>query len=115
MIQLGSFDTTVTQAQRAAYLQQATAISGGRGDLAAEGSDKLAFAPYTPEPQQPMTVANMQQALKSIGFFPGGMVDGICGYRTRAAMRVPTAMLTSSSYCRSPAPKRKSKWRSVSP
>ena len=44
MIQLGSFDTTVTQAQRAAYLQQATAISGGRGDLAAEGSDKLAFA-----------------------------------------------------------------------
>jgi hypothetical protein len=88
MIQLGSFDTTVTQAQRAAYLQQATAISGGRGDLAAEGGDKLAFAPYAPEPQQPMTVANMQQALKSIGFFPGGKVDGICGYRTRAAMRL---------------------------
>ena len=88
MIQLGSFDTTVTQAQRAAYLQQATAISGGRGDLAAEGRDKLAFAPYAPEPQQPMTVANMQQALKSIGFFPGGKVDSICGYRTRAAMRL---------------------------
>jgi hypothetical protein len=88
MIQLGSFDTNGTQAQRTAYLQQATAISGGRGDQAADGSDKLAFAPYAPEPQQPMTVAAMQQALKSIGFFPGGKVDGICGYRTRAAMRL---------------------------
>jgi hypothetical protein len=88
MIQLGSFDTTVTQAQRTAYLQEATAISGGHADQAAEGSDKLAFAPYAPEPQQPMTVAAMQQALKSIGFFPGGKVDGICGYRTRAAMRL---------------------------
>jgi hypothetical protein len=61
MIQLGSFDTIVTEAQRAAYLQQATAISGGRGDLAAEGSDKLAFAPHAPEPQQPMTVADSRR------------------------------------------------------
>jgi peptidoglycan hydrolase-like protein with peptidoglycan-binding domain len=66
MIQLGSFEATVTQAQRAAYLQQATAR----------------------EPQQPMTVANMQQALTSIGFFPDGKIDGICEYRTRAAMRL---------------------------
>jgi hypothetical protein len=61
MIRLGSFDTIVTEAQRAAYLQQATAISGGRGDLAAEGSDKLAFAPHAPEPQQPMTVADSRR------------------------------------------------------
>ena len=88
MIQLGSFDTNVTQAQRTAYLQQATAISAGHGDQAADGSDKLAFALYAPEPEQPMTVTAMQQALKSIGFFPGGKVDGICGYRTRAAMRL---------------------------
>jgi len=88
LILLGSYDNAVTQAERDGYLRQATAISGGRGDQAADGSDRLSFAPYTPEPQQPMTVAAMQQALKTIGFFPEGIVDGICGYRTRAAMRL---------------------------
>ena len=79
MILLGSYDKSVTQADRDAYLRQAAAISGARGDQAADGSDKLSFAPYTPEPAQPMTVAVMQQALKTTGFFPGGKVDGICG------------------------------------
>lgn len=88
MIQLGSFDSGVTQTDRDAYLRQAAAISGGRGDQVADGSDKLSFAPYTPEPQQPMTVTAMQQTLKATGFLPGGKVDGICGYRTRAAMRL---------------------------
>ena len=88
MILLGSYDSNVTQADRDAYLREAAAISGGRGDRAADGSDKLALAPHTPEPQQTMTVAAMQQALNTVGFFPGGKVDGICGYRTRAAMRL---------------------------
>jgi len=88
VIQLGSYDNGVTQADRDAYLRQAAVISGGRGDQVADGSDKLLFAPYAPEPQQPMTVAAMQQSLNAIGFFPGGKVDGICGYRTRAAMRL---------------------------
>ena len=88
MILLGSYDSNVTQADRDAYLRQAAAISGGQADRAAEGSDKLSLAPHTPGPQQTMTVAEMQQALKTIGFFPGGKIDGICGYRTRAAMRL---------------------------
>ena len=88
MILLGSFDGSVTQADRDAYLKQAAVISGGRGDQAAGGSDKLSFVQHAPDAQQTMTVAAMQQALKDIGFFPGGKVDGICGYRTRAAMRL---------------------------
>ena len=88
MILLGSYDSNVTQADRDAYLRQAAAISGSQGDRAAEGSDRLSLAPHTPEPRQTMTVAAMQQALKTIGFFPGGKIDGICGYRTRAAMRL---------------------------
>ncbi len=88
MILLGSYDSNVTQADRDAYLRQAAAISGGQADRAAEGSDRLSLAPHTPGPQQTMTVAEMQQALKTIGFFPGGKIDGICGYRTRAAMRL---------------------------
>ena len=88
MIQLGSFDTRVTAADREAYLRQTAAISGAAGDKAVQGSDKLTFSPFAPEPKQTMTVSEMQAALAAIGFFPGGKVDGICGYRTRAAMRL---------------------------
>ena len=88
MIQLGSFDKTVTLADRDAYLRQTAAISGATGKEAAEGSDKLTFSPFAPEQKQTMTVSDMQAALTKIGFFPGGKVDGICGYRTRAAMRL---------------------------
>ena len=88
MILLGTYDSGVTQTDRDAYLRQASVISGGRGDQASEGSDRLSFAPRAQDPQQTMTVAEVQEALKAIGFFPGGKVDGICGYRTRAAMRL---------------------------
>jgi putative peptidoglycan binding protein len=88
VILLGSFDGSVTQADRDAYLKQAAAISGGRGDQVQGGSDRLSFVQHAPDAQQTMTVSAMQQALKDIGFFPGGKVDGICGYRTRAAMRL---------------------------
>ena len=88
MIQLGSYDERVGAAERDAYLKEATAISGLRGDRVSAGSDVLTFAPFTPEPQQPMTVADLQRALVALGFFPGGKVDGICGYRTRSAMRL---------------------------
>ena len=88
MIQLGSYDENVTAADRDAYLRQTGLISGLRGDRAAAGSDRLSFAPYAPEPNQPMTVAEVQRALTAIGFFPDGRVDGICGYRTRSAMRL---------------------------
>jgi hypothetical protein len=88
MIVLGSYDGNVTQTERDAYLRQTATMSGGRGDQVADGADRLSFAAYTPAPAQPMTVAAMQQALKTTGFFPGGKIDGICGYRTRAAMRL---------------------------
>jgi peptidoglycan hydrolase-like protein with peptidoglycan-binding domain len=35
-----------------------------------------------------MGVADVQRALRSIGYFPGGKSDGICGYRTQSAMRL---------------------------
>jgi hypothetical protein len=88
LILLGTYDSGVSQSDRDAYLRQAAVISGGRGDQAADGSDRLSFVPHAPEPLQTMTVAEVQQALRAIGFFPGGKVDGICGYRTRAAMRL---------------------------
>jgi len=88
MIQLGSYDQTVAAADRDAYLKEATSISGLRGDRAVAGSDFLTFAPFTPDQQQPLTIAELQRAFVTLGFFPGGKVDGICGYRTRSAIRL---------------------------
>jgi hypothetical protein len=88
VIQLGSFDAGVPAAEREAYVKQVEAITRVRvGDVEA-GSDKLALTQCAPDAQQPMTVAAIQRGLRSIGFFPDGKVDGICGYRTLSAMRL---------------------------
>jgi hypothetical protein len=88
VIQLGSYDASVTQAARDAYLKQVAAISRVPADQIASGADKLSLAPLTLDQQQPMTVAEIQRALIARGFFPNGSVDGICGYRTLSAMRL---------------------------
>jgi len=88
MITLGSFDAGISEAARTAYLRQLQSLTRvAIGDIA-PGIDRLAFAPYTPPAGQPMTVAQVQDALKRLGFFPGGSVDGICGYRTQSAIRL---------------------------
>lgn len=88
MIQLGSFDTSVPKDVRDAYVKQVEDITRVPLAEVADGSDKLTLQPYAPDAQQPMTVAEVQQALKTIGFFPGGKIDGICGYRTLSAVRL---------------------------
>ena len=52
------------------------------------GPDKLALKPCATDAEQPMSVAAIQHGLRSLGFFPGGQTDGICGYRTLSAMRL---------------------------
>lgn len=88
MIQLGSFDHGVPKTDRDAYVKQVEQITRVPMREVAEGSDKLVLASHTPDAQSPMSIAVIQQGLKSAGFFPGGKVDGICGYRTRSAMRL---------------------------
>ena len=97
MIQLGSFDAGVTKTERDDYVKQVETITRVRLGEVAEGSDKLQLAACTPSTQSPMSVADIQQGLKAAGFFPGGKVDGICGYRTRSAMRTIAARLRSTS------------------
>jgi hypothetical protein len=88
VIQLGSYDAGITPAARDAYLKQVAAISRVPVEQIADGADKLSLVPFALDAQQPMTVAEIQRALISRGFFPGGDVDGICGYRTLSAMRL---------------------------
>jgi peptidoglycan hydrolase-like protein with peptidoglycan-binding domain len=88
VIHVGSFDDDVPQTGRDAYVKEVEEITRVPVREIAEGSDKLVFASHTPDAQSPMSIAAIQQALKSAGFFPGGKIDGICGYRTRSAMRL---------------------------
>jgi hypothetical protein len=88
MIKLGCFDPGVADSACKAYLKQVEDLTRVPLVEIEPGSDKLALEMHVPDAQQSMPVAEVQQGLKSIGFFPGGKVDGICGYRTLSAIRL---------------------------
>lgn len=87
MIELGCFDPGVSDAACSAYCKEVEQIT--RLPLASvqAGLDKIVTKPLAATPGL-MSIAQVQQALKTIGFFPGGDVDGICGYRTQSAIRL---------------------------
>ena len=86
MIALGCCDSDVSQEECGAYLKRVEVITRMPMADIAEGVDKLTFE--TRKPDEPMTVRQVQEALRAIGFFPGGEADGICGYRTLSAIRL---------------------------
>ena len=88
MIKLGCFDPGIADSVCKAYLKQVEDLTRVPLVEIEPGSDKLALEMHVPDAQQSMPVAEVQQGLKSIGFFPGGKVDGICGYRTLSAIRL---------------------------
>ena len=88
MIKLGCFDPGIADSVCKAYLKQVEDLTRVPLVEIEPGSDKLALEMHVPDAQQSMSVAEVQQGLKSIGFFPGGKVDGICGYRTLSAIRL---------------------------
>jgi hypothetical protein len=88
MISLGCFDDGVTDAACSAYQQEVARITRLPLSDVTAGVDKIALRRYTPPSAQSMSVAAVQRALKSTGFFPGGKDDGICGYRTQSAIRL---------------------------
>lgn len=87
MIQLGCFDNGVSDAACQGYLKTVAELTRVAVSEVQKGLDRIALAPYTPEPET-MTVAQVQQGLKDAGFFTAGKVDGICGYRTQSAIRL---------------------------
>ncbi len=87
MITLGCFDSNVTDGACNAYKDSLGQITRVPLSEVEEGIDKMAFQRYAPGAVT-MKVADIQGVLKSLGFFPGGQVDGICGYRTQSAIRL---------------------------
>jgi len=87
MITLGCFDSNVTDGACNAYKDSLGQITRIPLSEIEDGVDKIAFQRYVPS-DVTMKVAEVQAALKSLGFFPGGQIDGIVGYRTQSAIRL---------------------------
>lgn len=97
MIQLGAFDQTVAHADLQRYLAHANSLTGvadqteWKDKLRGEGRDENGrgiWVKFSPLSDGEMKVAELQKLLKEAGFFPSGRIDGICGYRTLAAVRL---------------------------
>ena len=87
-ISLGCHDTTLSQFEIKARFEKMRTVSGDLYEACLIDDDGGKVYPRPIKPGQPFTVAAVQQALSRTGFFPGARVDGICGYRTRAAIRL---------------------------
>jgi hypothetical protein len=87
MIILGCCDATVTDQACNEYKDRLVQMTRTPLAEVVEGVDKMAFQRYVPGGVT-MKIAEVQGALTSLGFFPGGRVDGICGYRTQSAIRL---------------------------
>jgi peptidoglycan hydrolase-like protein with peptidoglycan-binding domain len=88
MIELGCFDAGTPDALCRAYVDEVARLTRVPLAEVAAGRDRITLQTYAPAGAQAMTVAEVQRALRDLGFFPGGKDDGICGYRTQSAIRL---------------------------
>jgi hypothetical protein len=88
MITLGCFDANVPESACNAYKDEVGRVTRVQLSDVVKGPDRIDLHPYVPDQPNAMSIADVQRALKTIGFFPGGKIDGICGYRTQSAIRL---------------------------
>jgi len=88
MISLGCVDAGVTEAQCSAYLKEVEGLTRKPLAQVQEGIDRVKIQHLPAQAAGMMNVKEAQQGLKDLGFFPGGQVDGIYGYRTQSASRL---------------------------
>src|SRR2546422_8899237 len=89
MISLGSYDLETPPAALDAYIQRArhfTGVDDWQNKL--RGEQESEWVGFENLPAGEMKVADVQRFLKQAGFLPFGEIDGICGYRTHAAIRL---------------------------
>ncbi|MBY0563677.1 MAG: peptidoglycan-binding protein, partial [Hyphomonadaceae bacterium] len=87
-IELGCVDAEVDDQKCAAFLSEVERTTRVRLADIRDTTDKVVTKRLPPAPAGAMTIAQVQQGLAALGFFPGGKVDGICGYRTLSAIRL---------------------------
>ncbi|ANP47557.1 hypothetical protein ATE48_17425 [Candidatus Viadribacter manganicus] len=87
-IELGCVDADISDANCAAFLSEVERTTRVALADIRDTPDKVVTKRLAPMPSGAMSIAQVQQALAAIGFFPSGRVDGICGYRTQSAIRL---------------------------
>lgn len=87
MIELGCFDPNVSDASCAAYTREVEQLTRVPLAQVKPGLDKLVVRRLAAAPGV-MSVLQVQQGLQACGFFPGGKLDGIFGYRSQSALRL---------------------------
>jgi hypothetical protein len=87
MIRLGVRDSHVQEEDLNRYFEKVKALTGQElGLLLDEGGNQVGFT--EPPSDVELTVSDVQTILKHARFYPTGGIDGICGYRTSAAIRL---------------------------
>lgn len=85
-ISLGCHDPGLGSSEIDAFLSEVRRVSGETAGKLRGDKGMVGLRPI--ESRVSMSVSDVQRALTDAGFFPGGRVDGICGYRTQAATRL---------------------------
>ena len=88
IIRLGSVDADVPESAWSTFIGALQSIGRVQMDDILAGLDKIVLSRLGPAAAGVMTVMQLQTALRHLGFYNGGEVDGICGYRTSAAIRL---------------------------
>ena len=86
-IKLGCFDSDISEQTCQSYIQQIGQMTRVPLTQVTPGLDKLTLQKYAAVAPA-MCVAEVQEGLQAIGFFPNSKVDGIYGYRTQSAIRL---------------------------
>lgn len=88
VIRLGSVDADVPDSAWSTFVGALQTIGRVHLDQIATGFDKIVLNRLSPAAANVMTVKQLQEALRTLGFYNGGEVDGICGYRTASSIRL---------------------------
>lgn len=87
-ITLGCHDPDIPRTDVDALFEGLRAVSGDPAEACLIGDTGDSVYPEVIAAGELFSVAEVQAGLSRIGFFPGARVDGICGYRTHAAIRL---------------------------
>lgn len=88
IISLGAVDAAVPEAAFNTFITALERITRLPLSQVVNSLEKFQLRRLPEADDASLTVSQLQAGLRATGFFPGGEVDGICGYRTQAAIRL---------------------------
>ena len=87
-VTLGCHDANVSHDQCAAYFDRVRSLTSLTAPENVTRTNTFSQSQLPAASASEMSVARIQEILKQLGFYQGGKIDGICGYRTTSAIRL---------------------------